>query len=264
MNAEATLLGDIPRWALMWLLASGLFFAGKVAMLLGSGLRGWRLAGFALAWVGMDTAPFHDKAKEKRQPALFALRAATWPLFNTLLGVGLLWGVARHVAQPLAAGWVGMVGLILMLHFGTFALLAVAWNALGVPVTPIMRLPIAATSLTEFWGRRWNLAFRDVSHRAVFQPVSKRFGLKVALWTAFLVSGLAHELVISVPAGAGFGLPTGYFLLQALGMVLERKAASKSWFRTHAFTLLPAFILFHPLFVERVMNPFFHTLGALP
>jgi alginate O-acetyltransferase complex protein AlgI len=38
----------------------------------------------------------------------------------------------------------------------------------------------------------------------------------------------------------------------------------RRWLRTHAFTLLPVFILFHPPFVERVMVPFFQFIGALP
>jgi alginate O-acetyltransferase complex protein AlgI len=144
-----------------------------------------------------------------------------------------------------------------------------------------MRFPVGASSLSEFWGRRWNLAFRDLAHRLVFAPVTRRWGHQAALWASFAASGLAHELVISVPAGAGFGLPTAYFLLQALGITLERKADTpvrhqagsdgsarasflRRWLRTHAFTLLPAFILFHPPFVERVMVPFFRVIGALP
>jgi hypothetical protein len=107
----------------------------------------------------------------------------------------------------------------------------------------------------------------------VFRPVARRFGLGTALWTSFAVSGLVHELVISVPAGAGSGLPTAYFLLQAAGITLERRVfrgamtaerRTSRWLFTHAFTALPAFFLFHPPFVERVMIPFLHAIGALP
>jgi alginate O-acetyltransferase complex protein AlgI len=261
MNTASTLLGDLPRWAIMWLTIGGLFFLSKVAVLRGSGLRGWKLAGFTFFWAGMDAAPFHDGARKWTGRILPLLG---WPLINTLLGAALLWGLARHMPHPLAAGWIGMAGLILTLHFGLLGLLAVAWRALGVAVTPIMRFPIAATSLADFWGRRWNLPFRDLAHRFIFKPVARRAGHKAALWAVFIVSGLVHELVNSVPAGAGYGLPTAYFLLQALGITLERKRPAPAWLRTHAFTVLPAFILFHPPFVERVLVPFFRVIGALP
>ena len=267
MSAETSITGDLPRWALMWLTTGGLFYMAKAAMLRGAELGGWRKAGFALGWIGMDAAPFRrDGGRVKRAGRPFSMGAA---LFNMVLGVVLLWEVARCFSNPLAAGWIGMVGLVFVLHFGVFGLLAAVWRALGVEVTPIMRCPMAATSLAEFWGRRWNLAFRDLAHRLVFTPVSHRWGHKAALWVSFGISGLVHELVISVPASAGYGLPTAYFLLQALGMSLEHgadrsvRAPFLGWLRTHAFTVLPAFILFHPPFVERVMVPFFHVIGAL-
>lgn len=264
MNAENVILGELPRWAVMWLLAGGLFFLGKAAVLRDAGLRGWRLAGFAFGWAGMDVAPFRTPNKS----SLGLKSETTFPIIkgalaNLVFGSVLLWGVARCFMHPLAEGWVGMVGLIFVLHFGVFGLVAALWHAIGVPVTPIMRCPAAATSLAEFWGRRWNLAFRDLAHRFVFVPVSRLWGHKPALWASFAASGLAHELVISVPAGAGYGLPMGYFLLQALGMVLER-GRRPNWLRTHAFTALPLFLVFHPPFVERVMVPFFRVIGALP
>ena len=259
MNAETAAFGEVPRWAVMWLLAGGLFAAGKVFMLSGSGLCGRRAVAFIFTWPGMDTEPFSGRATMEAGPV------PGWgaPFRNMLLGSVLLFGVARGFDAPVPAGWTGMVGLIFLLHFGVFGLLAAGWRVLGVPVTPIMRCPIAATSLTEFWGRRWNLAFRDLVHCLVFRPMTRCWGGTAALWAAFAVSGLAHELVISVPAGAGYGLPTAYFLLQALGMALER-GRRPSWWRTHAFTLLPVGLVFHPPFVERVMVPFFHAIGALP
>ena len=261
MNVEVAILGDIPRWGAMWLLAGGLFFVGKAAMLHVSPLHGWRKLAFLLGWAGMDPRPFMKGAKAQGKQAL------PWmgPLVNILFGAVLLWGVARYVAHPLAAGWIGMTGLIFLLHFGIFGLLAVLWNAVGVPVVPIMRCPMAATSLAEFWGRRWNLAFRDISYRVFFKPLAYRAGKGAAMWVTFAMSGLVHELVVSVPAGAGYGGPTLYFLLQGAGMMLEKRGGTKArWLRTHAFTALPACILFHPPFVERVMIPFFRFLGALP
>ncbi len=282
-TAITPLLQAPPRWALMGLLAGVLFFAGKLAVAwpLRKSL-GWNgTLSFAFLWVGMDARPFlRKRAMEKGQPAPsnddkkgagspFSIREAAGCI---LLGTLLLWLVARHFTHPLAQGWCGMVGLILILHFGAFGVLAAFWQSRGIGVTPIMNHPATATSLADFWGRRWNVAFHDLAHPLVFRPVAGRWGQGTALWASFLVSGLAHELVISVPAGAGFGLPTAYFLLQALGIVIERRLFSRRpasthrmgrWFFTHAFTALPALFLFHPPFVERVMIPFFHAIGAL-
>ena len=57
-----------------------------------------------------------------------------------------------------------MLGLILLLHFGSFELIALFWQSRGVNAKPIMSAPLRATSLAEFWGKRWNLGFRQFSH----------------------------------------------------------------------------------------------------
>jgi len=269
----------LPRWAVMWMLAAGWFWLGKtiVVRAMHGKLVGVEWASFVFAWVGMDARPFKETGRLAPFHPLKAGAGSPVSLVAALaqifLGTILLWVTARHFTNPLAQGWCGMIGLILILHFGLFRALAHFWRALGIHVTPIMNCPVAATSLAEFWGRRWNRAFRDLVHPFVFRPIAQHWGKAVALWACFLVSGLAHDAIISVPAGAGYGLPTAYFLLQALGITLERKvfagrAADElkfpRWLFTHAFTALPAFFLFHPPFVERVMVPFFHAIGALP
>jgi len=96
-------------------------------------------------------------------------------------------------------------------------------------------------------------------------------GPPAATLAAFFVSGLIHDLVISLPAGGGYGLPTGYFVLQGIGVLVERSALGKragigSGVRGWVFTLLltagPAFWLFHPVFVRQVMLPFFAWIGS--
>lgn len=158
-----------------------------------------------------------------------------------------------------------MLGLILLLHFGTFDLLALLWQSAGVNAEPIMRSPLSSTSLGELWGRRWNIGFRELSHELVFQPIRKSVGLVPATLAAFLASGLIHDFVISFPARGGYGLPTAYFLLQGVGVLLERSLVgrrlglghgTRGWFFVLLIAGAPAFFLFHPLFIERVIVPF--------
>jgi Membrane bound O-acyl transferase family len=97
---------------------------------------------------------------------------------KTLFGAALVWGVVRTipVQSPLLAGWVGLFGLVFLLHFGLFHLLALMWQQAEVNAHPIMHAPILATSLAEFWGGRWNAAFQQLAHERAFQPLRRRFG----------------------------------------------------------------------------------------
>ncbi|HWA24965.1 MAG TPA: MBOAT family protein, partial [Lacunisphaera sp.] len=188
-------------------------------------------------------------------------------------GVVLTWGLALLLAptHPFLAGWVGMVGLIFVLHFGAFHLLSLAWRRLGVRAEPLMRAPVLATSLAEFWGRRWNAAFHELVHRYTFRPLVRAWGTRGATLLVFLVSGLIHELVISVPARGGFGGPTAYFLVNGAGLLLEHSRTGRRWglgagWRGRAFALVtvaaPVGLLCHPPFVHHVILPFLHAIGA--
>jgi D-alanyl-lipoteichoic acid acyltransferase DltB (MBOAT superfamily) len=132
------------------------------------------------------------------------------------LGVLLIWAIARRISaeQSLFRGWIGLFGLIFLLHFGSFHLISLFWRTNGISAVPIMSSPILAKSLSEFWGKRWNLGFRQLAHEFVFRPLEKHTGASVAGLLVFVVSGLIHDLVISVPARGGYGLPTGYFIVQ--------------------------------------------------
>jgi predicted DCC family thiol-disulfide oxidoreductase YuxK len=121
------------------------------------------------------------------------------------------------------------------------------------------------------WGRRWNLAFHELAHKFSYRPLQRRFGTKGATVLVFFISGLIHEWVISLPAGGGYGLPTGYFLLQGAGLSFERSKCGRrlglgggwrGWVFTILWACVPAFSLFHPPFIHRVILPFLAAIGA--
>ena len=165
-----------------------------------------------------------------------------------------------------------MLGLILLLHFGTFQIISLLWQSIGVRAGAIMSAPLRSTSLAEFWGKRWNLGFRQLAHELIFRPLHRGLGPDAAGFLVFAVSGLIHDLVISLPARGGYGLPTVYFLLQGAGMTIEHSRfgrrvglgrGGRGWSFMMVFLAAPVFLLFHPWFVMRVILPFMQVIHAL-
>jgi hypothetical protein len=219
----------------------------------------------------MDAESFLDETK---RPPMPQSREWFWAISKTSLGVILLWLVARMFPQeePLLRGWMGMLGLILVLHFGAFQIAALLWQCLGVDASPIMSAPLRSKSLSEFWGKRWNLGFRQLAHDLIFVPVHKYLQVGSTTLLVFLISGLIHDLVISVPARASYGLPTAYFFLQGVGVLFERSPFGKQfglgqgirgWLFMALIVAGPVFWLFHPPFVMRVIIPFMQAIHAL-
>lgn len=265
-----TLQNRLPAWGFMGMLALAIFAGFKWWTWRRAGIHGGRALGYLFFWPGMDAAAFlGDRPAQPPRPAEWAAAA-----FKILAGGVLLWGAAKQVypAHPILTGWIGMTGIILLLHFGLFHGAALFWLGKGVRVEPLMRTPLLAGSLSDFWGRRWNSAFRHLAHTLAFLPLRKRLGTTGALLAAFLLSGLVHELVISLPARDGYGLPTLYFLLQGAGIALEHSPAGKRAGLNRgavgrAFGWLvaagPAVLLFHPPFITQVILPGMRALGAL-
>ncbi|CAN8301832.1 unnamed protein product [Cochlearia groenlandica] len=74
---------------------------------------------------------------------------------------------------------------------------------LGFDIEPVFNEPYLATSLQDFWSRRWNLMVSSVLRSTVHIPVQRFstlfFGPKNAMllgvMASFFVSGLMHELI---------------------------------------------------------------------
>ncbi len=249
----AGLLLPLPAWLWMWMIAFALWAGFKFAAFARAGGRSAVDSAFFL-WPGMDPRPFARLRSGVGVPVRLSSAA-----FGFAGGGLLLLAAVNLAGAPLVAGALGFTSIILLLHFGLFVVLASGWRRLGYPVDPIMQAPWRSRSLLEFWSRRWNRGFSDWTRDFLFGPLSRHCGPRRGLLGGFLLSGLLHEWVISVPAQAGFGGPTLYFLLQGLSALRERHRAHPrgkwSRLRCAAVILLPLPLLFHPPFLREVIHP---------
>jgi hypothetical protein len=265
---------DREPWVVMWAIAVAEFFAIKLLTL----SHCWRIAparrvvAYLLLWPGLD-APAFLGLRATARGAKPAKGEWFFAVAKTLGGcVALRWaGANARALSPLLVGWIGMIGFIFALHFGVLHLVSLAWRRAGVEAKPLMRWPLRAHSLVEFWSERWNTAFADAARRFLGRPLARRWGAGRTTMLVFLISGLVHESVISVPARGGWGGPTFYFLLQGLGVGIEKTTWARrhglgrgfrGWLWTCLMTIAPVPLLFHPAFVTRVMTPLFEKLAA--
>jgi Membrane bound O-acyl transferase family len=176
-------------------------------------------------------APFPFTAASKRMLPLSAaprlVRRFVAFLVACICAYWLYWQLLRDFRPP----------TILLSYLGALILWLVG-EALGslvpfltMPSGRLLPLPHGATpplakSLSEFWGRRWNVWMSDWFRQIIFCPLQNSPVFAFVL--VFLISGLLHELAINLPlyivtGKKYFGSMVLYFLLQAVGILIERK-----------------------------------------
>ena len=261
---------EIPRWVLMWVIAVTIFAVLKgLSLHWARGVRASpaRMAAYLFLWPGMDAPAFLAGRSERLPDGREWLMAA----LKTFIAVALI-AIASMAEQPMVRAWIAMVGLVMFLHFGTFHLLSCFWRWRGVDAPPLMDRPLLARSVSSFWSKHWNIAFRDLTHRLIFKPVLRRMGPAAALMAGFVFSGLLHELAVTVPAGGWHGGPTVFFVLQGLAALFERSKQGRAlglgkggrgWVFTQGLLLVTVSLLFPPPFALRVINPFIDFLHGL-
>lgn len=140
------------------------------------------------------------------------------------------------------------------LYLGIELLLAITVvpvrTILGLDIEPEFDEPYLATSLQDFWGRRWNLMVTSILRPTVYIPLRKlstpvlgrAHSLVPAVMATFLVSGLMHEIIYYYWTRAS---PTGevscFFILQGVALVCEialKKALNGRW-RLHRLVSRP-------------------------
>ncbi len=262
--------GESPDVVRMLAIISTTLFAMKSIVLVETykgkpGLNYFQQLAFSAGWFGM-------------RPTLFETLPSA-PLGN--IGRLVLKGISRIVIgmlllflsvklfdqenfQYAVSSLLALVGMSFILHFGILNLSAASWRALGVDCRELFKSPGLSMSLNEFWGKRWNLAFSEMTARVIYRPLKDKLGKGTAVFGAFLFSGLLHELAISVPVRAGYGLPMLYFCLHGFLMLAEakvvlvkkillHKVAARIWVVT--WLVLPMPLLFHKEFMGKIVFP---------
>jgi len=227
---------DEPPGVRMLVVVGTLLWSMKLVVVVASRLDGGptlppeRWFAFLFGWPGMQPAVFAKPAKPN------------WPNARKFLIRGLIRAAAGFGLMLIARRWITwadmppdgdfrsglakfllLAGVSLMVHFGLFNLLAAGWQAFGLNCQPVFRAPLASSSLSEFWSRRWNLAFSEMTAIAVYRPCQPWLGTSAAVFAGFAFSGILHELAITVPTQAGYGWPMGYFVLHGMLVLLERR-----------------------------------------
>lgn len=112
---------------------------------------------------------------------------------------------------------------------------------LGLELEPQFNEPYLATSLQDFWGRRWNLMVTSILRPTVYHPVRRvsarvlgnRWALLPAILATFVVSGLMHEVIYYYLSRASPTWEvTWFFVLHGFCVVVEvaaKKALAGGW-----------------------------------
>uniref|UniRef100_A0A7S1KVV6 Wax synthase domain-containing protein n=1 Tax=Alexandrium catenella TaxID=2925 RepID=A0A7S1KVV6_ALECA len=192
---------------------------------------------FFCLWPGMQPAKFLE-----RKRGLDWWKDAGWGALFVALGVLWSLGVRAGVEaglSPEAAGLLALPGISMMFHVGALRLVRGALRFAGYDVEQLFADPLLATSMADFWGRRWNAAFSDMN-RFVFVAavrtaltedlkVGKAAAGQAGILAAFVASALLHECGITLPVLAGFGGPSLYFLIQGFCVVAEKRPSVAEW-----------------------------------
>jgi alginate O-acetyltransferase complex protein AlgI len=247
----------------------------KIASLLCLSPHAWaqftplRLLAYCV-WIGMQPTQF---LPGQRTAADAPIPTVPGFLLNVVTGAVLVRIVPRilPVATPWAVRfWIGLVGLAFLFLIARLDFWALIFRAMGFAVEKFWHCPIAATSLGDFWGKRWNRMVPGFLREVVFLPVARRAGAKVGLLAVFLYSGLYHE-GLSFMIRSGYGGPMAYFLLQCLGVGIENTRAARRLLRgrvwlarvwTFAVVVLPLRLILHPVLIHEYLVPMLVVAGV--
>ncbi|KAL2622259.1 hypothetical protein R1flu_002464 [Riccia fluitans] len=144
---------------------------------------------------------------------------------------------------------------------------AIAGPIYKVELPAQFNMPFFATSIAEFWGRRWNLLINNLLRISIYNPIieafSRRTGKRssyqvkaLGVLASFTVSGIMHEILFLYMSKKRPSFEvTMFFVLNGVGTLLESWLKRKKyynpskfvgWLVAFCFVFLTAAWLFYP------------------
>lgn len=224
-------------------------------------------------FVAFACLPIKLRSKESTS----CTEAKTTPLFRLnwaakLILLALL--IAAHDRKDLIPPKTlpALYSLMLYLFIDVIIGFCIHWVQIlvGIDLESPSNEPYMATSLQDFWGRRWNLVVTNTLRHTIYQPlrraVEPTIGVKraplLAVVATFLVSGLMHELLFyQIMRVTPSWEVTWFFLFHGICVAAEvgTKAVVGDRWRLHrfvsgiatvAFVLFTATLWFYPPLVR--------------
>lgn len=243
----------------------GMIFTIKVAALVwqvSEGARFQSLLGlflFLFTWPGVLIAGFLKKNENPENQNHRFFEAS----LSFLLGAALLIGVSISAqGQSTLLNYVSLFAIFMIVQLGFVEMITDSLRWLGFSPPRIFDRPYLSTSLRDFWSLRWNRAFAEMSKMFILRPLKGKLPLTVLTLLVFGISGIIHELGISYTDGLSWGRPFTYFVIQGVGMKLE-KVLKFSRFLVLPWVVAPVPLLFTPTFTNLIVGRFSENISNL-
>lgn len=212
-------------------------------------------------WIGTEPENFLKKHIFTKSDASLIFQGLGAIVFGWLIRLA----VQKYVLElDDLAGYLAVVSLIYIFIFGYSNLFCGLFRLFEIGIEVPFGDVFETQSLRDFWGHRWSRPFVNAAKRLFYKPLKRYLPRRSLQFSVFLISGIFHDMFMSLPVDAGYGKCTAYFLIQGLAVIFEEQFLKKyfdrhsGWGGVWAFSviLVPLPLLFHWDFREFVLSQF--------
>lgn len=229
------MIAIIKLAALIWQISDGAKFQSRLGIFF-----------YLFIWPGVSVEGFTERNDIVASAGARFLEA--WLTF--LAGLSVLLGASLvGRGESTALNYVALFSILLIVHLGLIEVVADGIRLLGFSPRSLFDRPYFAGSLRDFWSIRWNRAFVDMNKIFIMGPLRDKVPLAILTFSIFGVSGILHELGISYADSVSWGSPLLYFVIQGIGMEIEKHRKFPRLL-VWAWILLPVPLLFTPAFTN--------------